>query len=254
MSYAAKIPRYFTATIPAGLSRSVDAPFERWFIISATGPLGIKTNLSSKRTFVARTGEDAPPGVIYERIEIFNDTVADIDLEIFYGAGNFVDNRAEDAGSVEVTSSALPAGASTAAKQDTCNASLASIDAKLTAPLAVSGPLTDAELRATSIPVTRTKVGAQGNAWNAAAVLAAGVSASVDAGSLPNVSAFGNVDAATTITVQVSEDNATFYDTTSTVVLAGAGNFHVSLNTGARYVRLKSSGAATITATIAAKG
>lgn len=39
-------------------------------------------------------------------------------------------------------------------KLDTGNASLASIDGKLTAPLAVTGPLTDAELRATAIPIS----------------------------------------------------------------------------------------------------
>jgi len=50
----------------------------------------------------------------------------------------------------------LPSGASTSALQSTGNASLASIDTKLTAPLAVTGPLTDAQLRATSVPVTAT--------------------------------------------------------------------------------------------------
>lgn len=44
-------------------------------------------------------------------------------------------------------------GLSTEAKQDTGNASLASIDGKLTAPISVSGPLTDAELRASAVPV-----------------------------------------------------------------------------------------------------
>lgn len=50
----------------------------------------------------------------------------------------------------------LPAGASTAAAQTTGNASLASIDSKLSAPVAVSGPLTDAQLRATPVPVSGT--------------------------------------------------------------------------------------------------
>ncbi len=44
----------------------------------------------------------------------------------------------------------------TAAKQDTGNTSLASIDGKLTSPLAVTGPLTDAQLRATPVPVSGT--------------------------------------------------------------------------------------------------
>ena len=53
-----------------------------------------------------------------------------------------------------VDASALPAGASTSANQTTSNASLASIDSKLTAPLAVTGPLTDIQLRASAVPVS----------------------------------------------------------------------------------------------------
>lgn len=48
----------------------------------------------------------------------------------------------------------LPAGASTSANQATGNASLASIDTKLTAPLSVTGPLTDTQLRASAVPVS----------------------------------------------------------------------------------------------------
>lgn len=48
----------------------------------------------------------------------------------------------------------LPTGASTAALQTTGNASLASIDTKLTAPLSVTGPLTDAQLRASAVPIS----------------------------------------------------------------------------------------------------
>lgn len=55
---------------------------------------------------------------------------------------------------VEVTASVLPTGGATAANQATEIASLASIDSKLTSPLAVTGPLTDAELRASAVPVS----------------------------------------------------------------------------------------------------
>jgi len=48
----------------------------------------------------------------------------------------------------------LPTGASTAARQDTGNVSLASIDGKLANPLPVTGPLTDAQLRAVAVPVS----------------------------------------------------------------------------------------------------
>lgn len=50
----------------------------------------------------------------------------------------------------------LPTGASTAANQTTGNASLSSIDSKLTSPLTVTGPLTDTQLRATPVPVSGT--------------------------------------------------------------------------------------------------
>lgn len=55
---------------------------------------------------------------------------------------------------VSVASMPLPAGAATAAKQDTGNISLASIDGKLTNPIPVTGPLTDAQLRASAVPVS----------------------------------------------------------------------------------------------------
>jgi hypothetical protein len=55
---------------------------------------------------------------------------------------------------VTVGSSVLPSGAATGVKQDTGNTSLASIDTKLTSPLSVTGPLTDAQMRATPVPVS----------------------------------------------------------------------------------------------------
>jgi hypothetical protein len=96
-------------------------------------------------------------------------------------------------------------------------------------------------------------VGTHANAWDAAAVGVGGVSAAVDAQYAGTVSAFGNVSAATTITVQYSQNNADFYDG-AIVVLAGAGTFALDVRPGARYLRLKSSAAVTVTATIAGKG
>lgn len=57
---------------------------------------------------------------------------------------------------VSVATLPLPTGAATAANQATANASLSSIDSKLTAPLSVTGPLTDVQLRATPVPVSGT--------------------------------------------------------------------------------------------------
>lgn len=80
-------------------------------------------------------------------------------------------------------------------------------------------------------------------------------STSVDCQFAPYVSAFGNSSApgGTTITLQFSQDNTNFYNSQVTQVLSGAGDFAVSATVGARYLRLISSGASTITATIACK-
>jgi hypothetical protein len=95
-------------------------------------------------------------------------------------------------------------------------------------------------------------IGVQGNAWNAASAGANGTSAVVDTWSCPFVSAFGNAGAATTISLQYSMDGANFYAGPSTT-LSGSSDFHIDATTAARYLRLLSSAAATITATIAAK-
>jgi len=57
---------------------------------------------------------------------------------------------------VSVASIPLPTGAATSALQTTGNASLSSIDSKLTAPLSVTGPLTDTQLRNSPVPVSGT--------------------------------------------------------------------------------------------------
>jgi hypothetical protein len=95
-------------------------------------------------------------------------------------------------------------------------------------------------------------IGVQGNAWNAASVGSNGTSGVEDTWSCPFVSAFGNANAATTLTLEYSMDGSTFYAGPSTT-LSGAGDFHIDATTAARYLRLLSSAAATITATLAAK-
>lgn len=101
--------------------------------------------------------------------------------------------------------------------------------------------------------VSRPTVGSHANAWNAAAVGAAGTSAAVDVSRTPFVSAFGNASAATTVTLQYSMDGVNFYDGPAQT-LGAAGNFRIDATCAAAWVRLKSSAAATITGTIAGKG
>ncbi len=101
--------------------------------------------------------------------------------------------------------------------------------------------------------INSAATGTQANAASSVAFSAGGFSSIIDTFGGDEISAFGHVSAATTITVQVSADGITFYDTSSTQVLGAAADFHIYFSTGARYVRLKSSAAVTITATIQVK-
>ena len=97
-------------------------------------------------------------------------------------------------------------------------------------------------------------IGVQANAWNDESASPGGTSNAADCQYCYNISVFGNSNAATTISAQVSQDGGfTWYDTSYSSVLSGAGDFHFSFTSGARYIRLKSSSAATLTVTIAAK-
>jgi len=107
---------------------------------------------------------------------------------------------------------------------------------------------------ANPMPVSRpVAIGANGNAWLAVAVAAAGVSATVDTLGNPNISVYGSASAATTISVSVSADGATWWPSTQQAALGAAGDFYLNFTSGARYIQLVSSAAATITATISAK-
>lgn len=111
--------------------------------------------------------------------------------------------------------------------------------------------------RTTPLPRTANPilvVGAQANAWSAVAAGIGATSTALDSQWATFCSAFGNVSAATTISVQVSSDNTNWYTSTTSQVLAGAGNFGFHYSPGARYSRLITSAAATITATLACKG
>jgi hypothetical protein len=96
-------------------------------------------------------------------------------------------------------------------------------------------------------------VGIQANAWNNIAVLAAGVSTAIDIRYNQKASIFGNVSAATNLTIQYSQDNVNWYDSETIINIAATGNFGRTIDIAARYIRLKSSAAVTITATIAGK-
>ena len=102
----------------------------------------------------------------------------------------------------------------------------------------------------TSFPV----VGTTGNAWNDVAVAAGGVSSTVNTGGLANISVYGNVSASGTMSVNVSADGTTFYPSSNSDAISTAGDFYMNFTCGAQYLQLAYSEAATITATISAKG
>lgn len=101
-------------------------------------------------------------------------------------------------------------------------------------------------------------VGGHRNAWNAVAVAINGLSAIIDLAQSHVVSIFGDVSAATNLDVLITQ-GSTFpppdaeFTVHSTIVLGAAGNFHQLVNLGVRFIRLRSSAAVTISATIAGK-
>ena len=101
---------------------------------------------------------------------------------------------------------------------------------------------------------SKPNIGSTGNAWDAAAVAAAGVSATIDTAGLANVAVFGSASAATTIGVNVSADGTNWYPSSNSEALSDAGAFYLQFACGARYIQLSSLDAATITATVAPKG
>ena len=101
----------------------------------------------------------------------------------------------------------------------------------------------------TAVPILR---GSEGNAWTAAAVGVNGTSAALDTQWAMYCSAFGSTSAATTLTVQYSQNGTTFYSS-ATNTGAVTGHFGMSFNAAARYIRLISNDAATISATLACK-
>lgn len=118
-------------------------------------------------TIVGEAGFDAlsPINVVFPSTQEITIDAANDSIKVGDGAGHFAAVSA--AGAVKVDNSAvtqpisaaslpLPANAATSALQTSGNASLSSIDTKLTSPLAVTGPLTDTQLRATPVPVSGT--------------------------------------------------------------------------------------------------
>lgn len=126
--------------------------------VSVTGPL-TDTQLRAAAVPVSSASLPLPSGASTSANQTTaNASLSSIDSKLtapLSVTGPLTDTqlRASDV-PVSAASLPLPSGASTAANQTTANASLSSIDSKLTSPLTVTGPLTDTELRASAVPVS----------------------------------------------------------------------------------------------------
>lgn len=95
--------------------------------------------------------------------------------------------------------------------------------------------------------------GSEGNLWDNVAVSANGTSTAFDACNATMVSIVGNTSTATNLSLELSLDNSNYYSSMWSIPSAN-GNFHLELNhLGAKWLRLKSSASATITASAGGK-
>lgn len=88
-------------------------------------------------------------------------------------------------------------------------------------------------------------------AWTAASTGAAGKSAELAVSPFKVITIFGNTSGATTLTVEYSKDNSTYYASDQTV--AANGDFAKTFDCAAPYVRISSGTDRTVTAWIAGK-
>ena len=97
-------------------------------------------------------------------------------------------------------------------------------------------------------------VGTQANAWSANATVTAGATSNaIDCQYTYNLSIFGTVDTTAVITIQISQDDATYYNHSANITMTAGGTFHRLFDSSARYAKLTIDTTATITATIAGK-
>lgn len=127
---------------------------------------------------------------------------------------------------VAVASLPLPTGAATAANQATMIASLSSIDSKLTAPISVTGPLTDAQLRASAVPVSAASLPLPtGAATEAKQDDGNGFLANIDGALADTIVNIGSPIPVSAMTMGVSDSNGNI----STLLLAQSGALYTTM-------------------------
>lgn len=141
--------------LPAGAATSANQVIEIASLASIDSKLTSPLSVTGPLTNTQLRASPVPvSGTVTSNIG----TTGGLALETTQQAGNVslanIDSKLTNPLPISATSLPLPTGASTATKQDEQTALLTDIDSKLTSPISVLGPLTDAELRASPVPVT----------------------------------------------------------------------------------------------------
>ena len=96
-----------------------------------------------------------------------------------------------------------------------------------------------------------TFIGSQGNLWNNASVAPNEASPAIDVTGVVELSIIGTTDVKTTLSIELSLDNMHFYE--SLAVPGTIGDFVIDLKTAVPWVRIRSSAACVITASLGGK-
>lgn len=135
-----------------------------------------------------------------------------------------------------VQATSVPAGSATAANQVLEIAALNSIDSKLTTPVAVTGPLTDTQLRATPVPVSVSGVAtaALQTSGNAQLVtIASNQTNGTQVTAVNNFPATQPISGSVTVTQATGTNLHTVIDSgTTTVTQATGTNLHTVIDSG----------------------
>lgn len=83
------------ATIPAGGMVAFSHYGERFYFVTATGPISVKTDASPEKPFRKGTGLTLPEGQRFKRLEVKNYTTIPVSIQLFMGFGEYVDTTQE---------------------------------------------------------------------------------------------------------------------------------------------------------------
>lgn len=84
-----------SATIPANSSRFISMYGDRFYLLQCTAPIEIKTEATGFKPYRKGTGEQFPEDLRFERLEVKNDNSYAVEIKIWVGFGEYIDQRFE---------------------------------------------------------------------------------------------------------------------------------------------------------------